>query len=141
MNQILHKTDKKPLAHLLSVIKEGDISLVLLIGGMGLIMWALFGIFAYPAEVIMYANLFPFGNPMFWLANYILCGISMWLLVAFQYPPTFSLLVGTWCSIVWSWSALGRMNEMATFQTGNATSIIYVLIGLLIIQRTARLRT
>lgn len=137
---VIIRNDKTPLQQLKSVLVEGDISLVLLLGGLGLILWAIFGLVSNAQDLSNYAKLFPFGGILFWVVNYLFCGLAMWFLVAYQYPPTISLLLGTWCSIVWSWSALGRMSNMATFQTGNATSVIYVIIGLLIIQRTSRLR-
>jgi hypothetical protein len=40
--------------------------------------------------------------------------------------------------VIWVWSAIARMTATATFQTGNATSIVYILLGLLIIHRSAR---
>ncbi len=129
-----------PLKKLREVIENGDISMVLLLAGLGLILWAGFGIFVTTEEIEQYARMFPFGNVGFWIINYIICGLAMWWLVAYQYPPTLSLLVGTWCSIVWSWSVLGRLANIDSFHTGNATSIIYVIVGLLIIQRTSRLR-
>ncbi len=137
---VIQRNDNTPLQQLREVIVEGDISLVLLLGGLGLILWAIFGLLAHTDDLSNYARLFPFGNIGFWVLNYLFCGLAMWFLVAYQYPPTFSLLLGTWCSIVWSWSALARMSNLATFQTGNATSVVYVIIGLLIIQRTSRLR-
>lgn len=137
---VIIRTNKTPLQQLRSVLVDGDISLVLLLGGFGLILWALFGLRVYTTELDDYAKLFSFGSKNFWFLNYIFCGLGMWALVAYQYPPTISLLLGTWCAIIWSWSALGRLSNEATFQTGNATSVVYVIIGLLIIQRTAKLR-
>jgi len=138
MNQQAYKTENKPIKQLIHVLSIGDISMVLLLGGMGLILWALFGLFAYRADLAAYAGMFPFGTPLFWFANYLFCGIAMWVIVALQYPALLSLLVGSWCVVAWSWSALARMTAVATLQTGNATSVIYIIIGILIIHRSSR---
>lgn len=129
-----------PFGRLMNTIRHGDISTTLLLGGLGLVVWAIFGWYFNPIDLANYASLFPFGSVTFWFYNYIFCGVGMWLLVAYNYPPTSSLLLGTWVSIIWSWSAFGRLAVMSTYQTGNATSLIYVTLGILIIQRSSNLK-
>lgn len=132
------KTDVSPSDQLKYVFLHGDISITVLIAGLGLILWAVFGLFVFADDMIAYSKMFPFGTGAFWASNYIFCGLAMFWLVAKQFPPLSSLLIGTWVSVIWAWSALARMVEIATYQTGNATSIIYILVGLLIIHRSAR---
>lgn len=132
------KTDRSYLAQLMYIILEGDISLVTLLGGLGLILWAAFGLWRFGLDLQAYADIFPFGNATFWALNYILCGIGMWWMVAAQFPSLFSLLIGGWIWTIWSWSFFARSTAVATLQTGNATSIIYIIIGLLIIHRSSK---
>jgi hypothetical protein len=112
--------------------------MVLLLGGLGLWLWAGFGVFRYMDDLAAYTAMFPFGNGIFWVSNYFLCGAAMWWLVAAQMPPLSSLLIGGWIGTIWSWSFLARSTAIATLQTGNATSIVYIIIGFLIIHRGAR---
>jgi hypothetical protein len=132
------RTDVPYLQQLSNTLVDGDISMTVLMAGFGLVLWALFGMFMFTSDLDAYTKMFPFGNGAFWATNYIVCGVAMWWLVAAQFPPLGSLLVGAWVSVIWTWSSLARMTVVATYQTGNATSIIYILIGLLIIHRSAR---
>ena len=131
-------TDRPKLLQLKHIIIDGDISMLVLLAGVGLILWACFGVFMFVEDMNKYAAMFPFGNGHFWVANYVLCGLAMWWLVASQFPPLSSLLIGGWVCIIWTWAALARMTAVATLQTGNATSIVYIMVGLLIIHRSAR---
>lgn len=135
-------SDNTALTQLRHVLIDGDISMVLLLGGLGLIMWAVFGVYLYTGDLEAYAKLFPIGNGAFWVGNYIACGLAMWYLVAKQFPPVSSLLIGAWVSTIWTWSALARMTTTAvtplSLQIGNATTVVYIIIGLLIIHRSAR---
>jgi hypothetical protein len=112
--------------------------MLVLMAGVGLILWAFFGMFMFTGDMAAHAGMFPFGSPMFWFINYITCGVLMWCLVAWEFPPLLSLLTGSWVTIIWSWSALARMTAVATLQTGNATSIVYIIVGLMVIHRSAR---
>lgn len=137
-NKKRRKTDQSYLNQLKMILLDGDISMVLLLGGIGLWLWAAFGIWRYIGDLNAYAAMFPFGNGTFWVANYFLCGAAMWWLVAAQMPAMASLLIGGWIGTIWSWSFLARSTAIATLQTGNATSIVYIIIGFLIIHRGAR---
>jgi hypothetical protein len=117
---------------------DGDIGMLLILGGLGLILWALFGMFMFVDDLAAYTKMFPFGNGWFWVTNYILCGIAMIFLAARRLPALPSLLIGSWVCVIWTWASLARMTVVATYQTGNATSIVYILVGLLIIHRSAR---
>ena len=138
MVQNRRTTDLSKLAQLRHIILDGDISMTLFLAGLGLILWAGFGVYMFMGDLEAYAKMFPFGNGTFWVANYTLCGLAMWWLASAQFPPLSSLLIGSWVCVIWTWSALARMTTTATLQTGNATSIVYILIGLLIIHRSAR---
>lgn len=112
--------------------------MTLLLGGLGLMLWVAFGVFMFVSDLAAYTNMFPHGNGMFWVSNYVLCGLAMWYVVAYKFLPLASLLVGSWVCVIWTWAALARMTNTTTLQTGNATSIVYILLGLLIIHRSAR---
>ena len=143
MNDLLkyparRKSDRSWFSQIRHVLIDGDIGMLLLLGGLGLILWAVMGTMKSGADLIAYATLFPFGDATFWFVNYVLCGIAMWILVATQMPPLLSLLVGGWVTTIWAWSFLARVGNVATMQTGNATSVMYIIIGLLIVQRSSR---
>lgn len=131
-------SDRKAAEQIRHILMDGDISMLCLMGGLGLILWAFFGLFMFMDNLKAYLTLFPYGDGGFWVANYISCGLAMWYLVSKQFPPLLSLLVGSWISVIWVWSALARMATTATYQTDKATSIVYILIGILIVHRSAR---
>lgn len=131
-------SDQSLLNRIAYVLLDGDISMVLLLGGLGLWLWAGFGAWRYVDDLAAYTAMFPFGNGFFWVGNYFFCGLAMWWLVGKNFPPLPSLLIGGWIGTIWSWSFLARTTAVATLQTGNATSIIYIIIGVLIIHRGAR---
>ena len=137
-HQYRRRGDHTYIAQLKHVLLDGDISMVLLLGAVGLWLWAGFGIWRYVDDLAAYSAMFPFGNGTFWVANYFLCGIAMWWLVAAEFPPVMSLITGGWICTIWSWSFLARSTAIATLQTGNATSIVYIIIGILIIHRGSR---
>lgn len=120
------------------ILINGDIGMVLLLGGAGLLLWAGFGYFSFHDDVEAYARMFPLGNVEFWLWNYVFCGLGLWYLAGSNLPAVPSLMVGIWVSTLWCWSAFARMTAVSTVQTGNATSVIYIIIGLLAIHRSAR---
>lgn len=120
------------------ILLRSDITLAVFLGGFGLIIWAAFGIYMFTGDMANYAKMFPFGNGEFWAGNYIFCGLAMMWLAINRFTPLPSLLVGGWVATIWGWSALARMTQTATFQTGNATSIVYIILGLFIIHRSAR---
>lgn len=128
----------RPLGHLRYLLLYGDISFTVLLGGLGLVLWALFGVLRFAGDLAAYAAMFPLGNGTFWVANYIFCGVAMWVLAAFRFPPLSSLVVGAWVTGIWGWSAIARLTATATLQTGNATSVIYIILGILIVHRSAR---
>ena len=122
------------------ILRYGDIGMMLIVGGAGLMAWALFGLFTVKgqADLAAYAAMFPLGSQNVWAAIYILCGLLMWLLVAYRMPFTLSVTVGGWVVAIWSWALLARATAIATQQTGNATSMIYIVVGMLIIARAGR---
>ena len=130
--------DLPAIQRLADILLKGDIGMVLLLGGAGLLLWAGFGFFSYHDDLEAYAKMFPVGNSTFWLINYILCGLGLWYLAATNLKPMSSLVVGMWVLILWGWSTFARMTAVATVQTGNATSVIYFVIGALIIHRSAK---
>lgn len=132
------KSDLSKWGQFKYVVVDGDISMTLVLGGLGLMLWAVFGMFMFVNDLDAYAKMFPYGNGYFWAGNYLVCGLAMWWLVGAQFPAFASLVIGGWVSVIWTWAALARMTATATMQTGNATSVIYIILGLLIIQRSAR---
>jgi hypothetical protein len=131
-------SDRKPCNQIAYTILNGDISALCLLGGLGLMLWSAFGVYLFGGDLAMYTAMFPLGNGYFWAINYMLCGIAMWYLVAFHFPPLSSLLIGSWLCVIWTWAAMARTTAIATLQTGNAISIVYILLSLLIVQRSAR---
>ena len=131
---------RPPWRQFLHILRYGDIGMMLIVGGAGLMAWALFGLFTVKgqADLAAYAAMFPLGSQNVWAAIYILCGLLMWLLVAYRMPFTLSVTVGGWVVAIWSWALLARAAAIATQQTGNATSMIYIVVGMLIISRAGR---
>ena len=120
------------------ILLESDISMVALIGGLGLILWSVFGLYAYKDNLETYASMFPYGNGYFWASAYAISGCMMWYVAIRNFPPLASLLVGGWTTVFWTWITFARMTTTVTYQTGMATSILYILIGFLIVQRSAK---
>ena len=132
------RTDRKQLAQLTHSILYGDISMLCLVGGFGLIVWAVFGLLIDSAGLEAYAKTSEIGGVYFWAFNYLLCGLALWWVASKQFPPLASLLVGSWICVLWTWLSLARILALSGYPTGNATSIVYILIGLLVIHRSAR---
>lgn len=132
------KTDVSPFGNILYAITKGNIDMVLLLGAFGLLTWVGFGFTSAKADMTNYAAMFPLGTVEFWIGSYLFAAFGLIYLVAYQLPPLASLIVGGWLTVIWSWSFFARAQAVYTAQTGNATSILYILIGVLILQRSGK---
>lgn len=132
------KEDVSAWANFKHKLVGGDIAMVLIIGALGLLAWIGFGFTSAKADLQNYANMFPVGGFEFWVFAYIFAAVGMLYLAATDLPPLPSLVVGGWLVTIWSWSFFARTLTVYTAQTGNATSIIYILIGALILQRSGK---
>lgn len=122
-------------AELLTIIDEADMRLTLALGGFGLIAWAANGVYTErgKADLVAYAAMFPLGSPMAWVVIYYSVGAALIWLAVNKVPKTPALLLGPVVIAIWSWAFFARTATVATFQTGNATSLIYIAIGTLLI--------
>jgi hypothetical protein len=132
------RTDFSPWANILFAVTKGNIDMVLLLGALGLLAWVAFGFTSAKADLTQYAALFPVGTVEFWVGSYLFAAGGLIYLVAYQLPSLASLIVGGWLTVIWSWSFFARAQAVYTAQTGNATSILYILIGVLILQRSGK---
>lgn len=130
------RSDSGPWANIKFALLNGNIDMVMLLAAVGLLTWVIFGFTAAQADLENYARMFPVGGLWFWVSAYIVAACGLIYLVAFQMPPMASLMVGGWLVTIWSWSFFARATHVYTAQTGNATSILYILIGVLILQRS-----
>lgn len=126
-----------PIGRLRWTVKHGSVDFALLIAGMGLILWAIAGIYFYASDLQNFAAMYAFGSPVFWAAMYIFCGLGMIGIVACDWPR-WSPWLGALLSVVWAWTLLMRYSSGSPYQTGNVTTIIYIAIGFLIVSRSAR---
>lgn len=119
----------------LTILNEADMRIVLLFGGAGLIAWASMGAFSERGyqDLKAYAAMFPMGSPFAWVTVYLSVGVTMLWLAYKRVPKVPALLLGPIVIAVWSWAFFARVATVATFQTGNATSLIYMAIGALLI--------
>lgn len=116
----------------------GNPSVAVLLGALGLYLWAIFGLTAFPSDIEAYSKMFPVGNSLFWAGSYIFTGTMMIITVGLDYRPFVSLITSSYMVTLWTWAAFARMANVATFQTGNATSVIYIALGLIILFHSAR---
>lgn len=118
-----------------AILGESDMRQVLVLGGAGLLAWAVMGICSERGrqDLIAYAAMFPMGSPRAWTVIYCGVGTAMIWLAYRQVPKVPALLLGPVLIVVWSWAFFARVATIATFQTGNATSLIYMTIGALLI--------
>lgn len=130
------RSDTGPLANIKHALLNGNIDMVMLLAAVGLLAWVAFGFAAAKADLENYALMFPLGGVWFWVSAYIIAAFGLIYLVAYHMPPMASLMVGGWLVTIWSWSFFARATQVYTAQTGNATSILYILIGVLILQRS-----
>ena len=126
------------LSNIRKALTEGDIETTLLFAGAGLLLWVYFVLYTNRNDLQNFANMFPLGGVYFWTLAYIIGGIGCFALIATKMSPTLSIFVGGWLTIIWSWAFFARSTAIATQQTGNATSMIYIVLGLLIIQRSGK---
>lgn len=138
MNYRRRKSDKSPIANLSFAVTKGPIDMVLLLGALGLLAWVFFGYTSATQDLTSFVAMFPIGSVEFWVGAYLFAAFGMTYLVAFDHPPLASLLVGGELVIIWSWSFFARTLHVYTAQTGNATSLLYILIGVLILQRSGK---
>lgn len=114
------------------IIVRGDISITVLLGGLALLLGAGVGLTFFRIQVldsvITYKEI--------WLLNCMLTGIAMWWATIHKFPPLRSLLIGGWISVLWTWDISYRLVSQDMFMP--ISNMIYVLIGLLIIHRSAR---
>lgn len=132
------KTDVSAWGNIKFAVTKGNIDMVLLLGALGLLAWVAFGFTSAKADLRQYAAMFPLGTVEFWVCSYLFAAGGLIYLVAYQLPPLASLIVGGWLTVIWSWSFFARAQAVYTAQTGNATSILYILIGVLILQRSGK---
>lgn len=132
------RTDRGPFATLRKIVVSGDISLVMLLASLGLFAWVFFGFTVAKADMTNYAAMFPLGTIEFWVFAYLFAAFGLLYLAAYQLPPLPSLIVGGWLVGIWSWAFFARAQAVYTAQTGNATSILYIIIGVLILQRSGK---
>lgn len=114
---------------------NADIRMVLFLAGWGLIAWASMGVYTERGwhDLVAYASMFPMGSPMAWIMIYYSVGASMIWLALNDVPKVPALLLGPVLIAVWSWAFFARTATVATYQTGNATSLIYMAIGTLLV--------
>lgn len=117
---------------------HSDIFMVLVLGALGLLAWVGFGFTSAKADLHNFAAMFPLGGVEFWVFAYVAAALGMIHIAANDLPPFSSLIVGGWIITIWSWSFFARATQVYTAQTGNATSILYILIGVLILQRSGK---
>jgi hypothetical protein len=126
------------IQNLTEAVNASSIDMVLLLGAAGLFAWVAFGFAGAKADLANYAAMFNIGSVGFWVTVYLGTGIGMVYLVGAKYPPLASLLVGLSLVWMWSFSFFARTTQIYTAQTGNATSIIYIIIGVLVLQRSGK---
>lgn len=124
--------------NIIDAVNTSSIDMVLLLGAAGLFAWVIFGFTGAKADLKNYAAMFQTGSVEFWVSVYVGTGLGMIYLVGTKYPPTSSLLVGLSLVWMWSFSFFARTTQVYTAQTGNATSIIYIIIGVLVLQRSGK---
>lgn len=128
------------LSNIRKAFTEGDIDVTLLFAGTGLLLWVFFGLYANRNDLENFSRMFPLGGVFFWSFAYIIGGVGCFALIATKMQPLLSIFVGGWLTVIWSWSFFARSVAVSTQQTGNATSVIYIVLGLLIIHRSGRNR-
>ena len=98
-------------------------------------MWAFTGMFVHPEDLAQYAAMFHVGKINYWVLNHLFVGVLMIALVADGFPKRMSMFVGSWLIVAWSWAAFVREATNLTQQNGKTSAIMYIIIGLFIIQR------
>jgi multidrug transporter EmrE-like cation transporter len=126
-----------PWGRLMWTLRYGSLDFALLIGGAGLILWALAGVYFYQQDLQTFSLMYVFGSPMFWAAVYLICGFGMLGVVACDWPR-WAPWLGATVSVVWAWTLIMRYSSGSPYQTGNVTTIIYIVLGFLIVTRSAR---
>lgn len=131
----LYQLAEPPISKTLKVLDEADMRILLLLGGAGLVAWATIGIASERGwhDLVAYAAMFPMGSPIGWVSVYFGVGGAMIWLAWNDVPKVPCLLLGPVVIAVWSWAFFARSTTVATYQTGNATSLIYMAIGTLMI--------
>lgn len=126
-----------PLGRLVWTLRYGSIDAMLILTGIGLIGWALSGMVMAYQDLIKFSLMHVFGTPTWWALTYIFFGVALIGIVACDWPR-WSPFAGAGLTVVWSWTLLMRYANGATYQTGQVTTVFCMIIGFLIVQRSAR---
>lgn len=122
---------------LLDVLAKGDMQLSAVMMGFGLILWGSIGVIQFPSEVERAAVKFALGSsPILWALNYIGVGMAFIWVGVKKFPHPQSVLLGSYCAMIWTMIAAARPTENMT--SGTSLNVVVIIMGLMLIQRSGR---
>jgi hypothetical protein len=126
-------SDLRAKGRLSEMLREGDISLVCIFAGLELILWPTLNML-----LDLKSPMLPQGGSIELVLARIATGMALWYLAISSFPALASLLVGSWMVIFWVWLIFAKISATDIHATGLASSFICVLLGLLVIHRSAK---
>jgi hypothetical protein len=116
------------------ILIDGDLSLVAVLLGFGMIVWGSIGIFLNPQDLFVFAKDFAFQMPIFWGINSIGLGFAFLWVAVKKFPAGPCLLLGTYCVTVYTWIAVSR--AVSSITSGVTLNLLVIVVGALIIHRS-----
>ena len=126
-------SDLKVKGRLSEMLRESDISLLCIFAGLELILWPTLSML-----LGLTSSMLPQGDSIELVLARIATGMALWYLAISNFPALASLLVGSWMITFWVWLISARISATDIHATGLASSFICVLLGLLVIHRSAK---
>jgi hypothetical protein len=129
----------KVLASVKAILREiknsllvGDAGVLFLVSGLGLFFSGVFGCF-----FVNTINGSGFDIAPIWHISYIVIGVLLWLMVGLKFPALPSLIIGGGLTILSAWLTLSKLVYLGD-HIDVASGIVYAIVGLLLVQRSAR---
>jgi hypothetical protein len=116
------------------ILMHGDLSLVGILLGFGMIMWSVVGLVIIPGDLYKFAEDFFFVAPLFWAFNGMAVGIANIALSCRGYPQGWTLALGIYGTVIYTWIAVAR--PVASVTSGVTLNVLVVIIHCLLIHRS-----
>lgn len=118
------------------ILLDSDLSLAAFLLGVGLIMWGGIAVVMAPNDLLFFAADMKAAGAVFWAFNYFIAGTGFIYCAMKEFPPFTSLMVGCYCTLVWTWIA--GVRGSANFTSGVTLNAIVIVMGVILVQRSSR---
>jgi hypothetical protein len=120
----------------LDIILHADFQLAGLMLGLSMVMWGCISTFVAPNDIAWFAQDFIFQSTVFWFINHTGAGI-LWIYASVKkYPHPLSMLLGSWCAMMWTFVQVSR--PTSTYTSGMTLNFVVIAMGILLVYRSGK---